>query len=431
MTRNGGRAVRAPHRNGPLFTVLWLLVAFGTSLVGIAFGRNRFDSFRIPKQSFYQAEAIVCLALVLILLLWRRREVIAELQPHRLPLGIVAAAVLWTALSSLTSTNRTLSIPAMLWVASCAAMFVATLLVACRGKGMALLALPLLAALVNAVIVIGQRAGWSPTAFSNAIQERYRISGLIGNANDVGVYFSFCTIAAAAVVFAYRGRKLLYNLLALSLLAALIACQTASALIAFAVAALLMIVLFTGRLKFAAAFVGAGIVLVLVLPPLRNRATEIAQDVRAGSFITATSLRLPAYVVAWRLFLDHPIVGAGPGTYGWWYLPYKLQLDGVYPNFHLSTENFGEAHNDHLQTLAVSGIPGYMIFAAALVWLGALSFRKTEDNDARSRFARLLALPLAGCFAVVALAQFPLELASTSSVAIHYAALCCAWAARE
>src|SRR6185369_4359212 len=299
----------------------------------------------------------------------------------------------------------------------CATVFVATLLVACRGKGLAMLWLPLLAAFVNAMIVVGQRAGWSPTVFSAQIQERYRVSGLIGNANDVGVYFFFCTIAAVA--------------LALSSFAALLACQTASALIAFACAALLLIVLFTGRVKFGAAFVAAGIVLVLIVSPLRHRAAAIGQDLRAGSFTAATSLRLPAYAVAWRLFLDHPIVGAGPGTYGWWYLPYKLRLDGAYPTFHLSTENFGEAHNDHLQTLAVGGLPGYVIFAAALVSLGALSFRKTEANDARSRFARLLALPLAGGFAVVALAQFPLEIASASSVAIHYAALCCAWAARE
>jgi len=430
MIRNGA-AVRAPHRKEPLFALLWLLVAFGTSLVGLAFGRNRLDSFRIPKQSLYQAEAIVCLALLLILLLWRRREVIAALRTHRLTLGIVAAAVLWTALSSLTSTNRTLSMPAMLWVASCATVFVATLLVACRGKGLAMLWLPLLAAFVNAVIVVGQRAGWSPTVFSAQIEERYRVSGLIGNANDVGVYFFFCTIAAVALALAYRGRKTLYNVLALSLFAALLACQTVSALIAFACAALLLIVLFTGRVKSGAAFVAAGIVLVLIVSPLRHRAAAIGQDLRAGSFTAATSLRLPAYAVAWRLFLDHPIVGAGPGTYGWWYLPYKLRLDGAYPTFHLSTENFGEAHNDHLQTLAVGGLPGYVIFAAALVSLGALSFRKTEANDARSRFARLLALPLAGGFAVVALAQFPLEIASASSVAIHYAALCCAWAARE
>jgi O-antigen ligase len=104
-----------------------------------------------------------------------------------------------------------------------------------------------------------------------------------------------------------------------------------------------------------------------------------------------------------------------------------MRLDHEHPEFELTAENFGEAHNDHLQTLAVSGIPGYLIFAGALITLGALSFRRT-DEDLRSRFAHALALPLAGGFAVVTLAQFPLELASTASIAIHFAALGCAWA---
>ena len=189
-----------------------------------------------------------------------------------------------------------------------------------------------------------------------------------------------------------------------------------------------MIGLTTRRVKFVAALVGLAIALVFVIAPLRHRALSIAQEVRRGSLMTATSYRVPAYTVAWTLFTRHPILGTGPGTYGWWYLPEKMRLNLTHPDYEVSTENYGEAHNDHLQTLAVSGIPGYVVFAAALVSLAALSFRPAGQDDPRSRFAHALALPLAGGFAVVTLAQFPLEVACASSLVIHYAALCCAWA---
>jgi len=431
MTRDGGARVAAPLHKDALFKLLWLVVAAGSSLVGVAFARNRLDSFRLPKMALYEAGAIVCFALLLILLLWRRREVVNELRPHRLPLSIAAAAVIWTAVSSLLSTNRTLSIQSMIWVASCAMVFVATLLVARRGQGTILAHLPLLAAAINAVFALTQRTGWfSPTAFDDKTPQQFRISALIGNPNDLGVYMFFCGLCAVALAVAYRGRQHWFNAISVLLIAALLATQTASALIAFGVASLVMTVLLTRRVKFAAVVVAFAMLLIAVIPPLRNRAVLIASLVREGSFTRATSFRVPAYLVAWQLFLDHPVAGAGPGTYGWWYLPYKMQLNATHPTFREGAENFGEAHNDHLQTLAVSGLPGYLIFLGAIASLAMLSFR-VPDREIRPRFAHALALPLAAGFAVVTLAQFPLELASTASVAIHYAALCCAWAAKQ
>jgi O-antigen ligase len=316
-------------------------------------------------------------------------------------------------------------------VASCATVFVATLLAAVCGRGLALAWLPLLAAAVNSAFALLQRFAWfSPTQFERTTLDRYRISALIGNPNDLGVYLFLCAVPAVALVVAWRGRSTLFISLSVLLMAALLATQTMSALIAFAVAVLVLIVFVMKRLKLAAIAVAAALLLVAVIPPLRQRTMFIAWQVRQGSFSSATSLRVPAYVVAWELFAEHPIVGAGPGTYGWWYLPHKIELNKTHASFRLTAENFGEAHNDHLQTLAVSGLPAYAIFVAALIALGALSFR-SHDSDTRSRFVRALALPFAAGFAVVALAQFPLEVASAASVAIHYAALCCAWTVKR
>jgi amino acid transporter len=102
-------------------------------------------------------------------------------------------------------------------------------------------------------------------------------------------------------------------------------------------------------------------------------------------------------------------------------MPYKVQLNRDHIEFLPFGENFGEAHNDHLQTLAVAGLPGYALFIVALVVLGRRSLRR--DHDEPRTFASVAALPVVVAFAVVALAQFPLSLAAPMSVALHYAAL--------
>jgi O-antigen ligase len=90
--------------------------------------------------------------------------------------------------------------------------------------------------------------------------------------------------------------------------------------------------------------------------------------------------------------------------------------------------NFGEAHNDHLQVLAGTGLVGYGFMLAAIALLASRSFiRRADDDDERARFARLASLPLAIGFSVSALAQFPLELAAALTAYLFYSALCVAW----
>jgi len=91
--------------------------------------------------------------------------------------------------------------------------------------------------------------------------------------------------------------------------------------------------------------------------------------------------------------------------------------------------NFGETHNDHLQTLAVAGFPGYVLFlaAAALLAWTTIRNRHRKPADEKEAFARLLALPLALAFLTVTLALFPLELASAMSVLLHLCAICRVW----
>ncbi len=402
-------------------------MVLGISAVAVVFQRNPLDSFRLVKLALYETEAVICLALLLLLLVWRRNEVVAELRRHGFALAIVGLAVAWTAITALTSTNRVLSIPAFIWVVSCAIVFIATLLTASREAGLLMIQLPLVTAALNAVITLAQRFHvWSPAAYSDSLMERMRASGLIGNINDLGVYFVPWTLAAAALCIVSVRKRWRYGALSALLVLGLVASDTKTAMIAILICGLLLIAMETRHKK----AVLAGIVLLtavaLLSPSVRSRIETIAHEARQGSLTELTSNRVPTFVVTWHMFRDHPWVGMGPGTFSWWYLPYKLQADATNADFRKSTEHFGEAHNDHLQTLAVAGIPGYAILLAAIVYLAACGSRP-RGEEVRARFAKAMSIPLAAGFFIVALAQFPLELASTASAFIHIAALCCAW----
>ena len=156
-------------------------------------------------------------------------------------------------------------------------------------------------------------------------------------------------------------------------------------------------------------------------------------DVKNGQLDSLLSGRLLSFASAWQMFRDRPVTGMGPGTFGWHYFGYKLQLidSGKLTDTTFSTLfNFEETHNDHLEVLSETGAVGYLIFAAALVYLASRSFRRRSDEDVetdRARFARLFAFPFAAAFAVVALAQYPMQLAASTAIYLFLIAMTVSW----
>src|SRR5712692_5624931 len=98
------------------------------------------------------------------------------------------------------------------------------------------------------------------------------------------------------------------------------------------------------------------------------------------------------------MFKEHPAVGIGPGCFGYWYMPYKMMTLASHPDFLQSTENVHDVHSDHLQVLAVSGVPGYAIFLAGFWLFGRVSFAARKRPDERAEFAHQYALPAAVAF---------------------------------
>ena len=77
---------------------------------------------------------------------------------------------------------------------------------------------------------------------------------------------------------------------------------------------------------------------------------------------------------AWRIFVDHPVVGTGLGTLQQVYPPYETIYDGKIVN---------HAHNDYLEALADTGLLGGLCCAwfLATLSIGALRFMQAGGNS--------------------------------------------------
>jgi O-antigen ligase len=346
--------------------------------------------------------------------------------------AITTAAVVWTSIAAAMSTQRAVSIQTLIWVACCAIFFLSGLALLQR-RSVHWLLIPLIPAVVNAVVALLQQLQiWNPFVFPPNIALRAHTTGLLGNPDDVGALLVIPAIAAAALIIDHRGPvRLLYGALAGIIAAGLLATETLSSLIATGAAIVVLLFRLPRRavlgILLAAALCLAGIFAFHL--PIAKRASEAVGQLAAGDIHGAISFRTQPHLTAWRMFADHPLFGVGPGCFGFWYVPYWVSLFPSHPEFMDVPEHFAEAHNDHLQLLATTGLPGYLIFCAAF-WYVA-STRRTSGSDGRARFVRTFAWPAATAAGVVTLGLFPLELAGPASVMLYFAAAVAAWGSRS
>src|SRR5258708_39224063 len=203
------------------------LVLAGAVALPLVFRRDPTEMFRLPKAIFLRAEAILTVAVTLAAILagapiprpkWRDAWLLLPL------LAVAAFAVL-----TLTSTNRQLSIGALGSAVATAIVFLATV-AAARSGGWLLVAAPIGAAVINALLVIVEETNlWMPFGVQAGIPHHVQCDALIGNPNEVGGYLGAAALAIMAVIAA-RDRtnrwKVRDSLIAAVLVIALVACQT-------------------------------------------------------------------------------------------------------------------------------------------------------------------------------------------------------------
>lgn len=421
---------RAPRAAPRAETLAWWIVAvtvFLTAVAAVAAG----DTFRLPKEAIARVAAIALLALAAVTFLWNGRP--DWLSLRRRWAILPAAAAGWALITFAFANNYKVSVVSLLDVLAGTTIFLFMVATA-RKRSTAILAALFAAALANALVLLLQLQHlWEPFRYTLALPDRLRRTALLGNPDDVGTYFAVVSISAIALVIVSRGwLRALAAVTAVASLASIAAVQTltAAAAVAAGLVALTFIVLWRKRAIAIAVLVVlvAGAIVGLMTTGTGLRVREIGMQLAQGHMPATLVGRMYGTLAALRMFSDNPILGVGPGCFAWEYFPYRLKIDEQWPELRgVSQENYGEAHNDHAQLLAEGGLPGYLIFLAALAGLGAVSFRGHGNGDERARWARLAALPTAVTAAVLSAGLFPLHMASVRFAILFVVAAVVAW----
>lgn len=409
------------------------LLLIGAAIVPLYVSRDGDDHFRLPKELLLYAFVITSAAVAAVALLLGRIELPASFRKRARTLALLAAAGLtWAGISTLTSTNRALSIDALIWGASVVVLFFVAAFALRR------IPLPFIAgamfvpALANSTLLLLQSFDiWNPWIFPAGIYHRATKIAFLGNPDDVGVYLAAPALFALTLALTANRGRALYGVICAYITAALFATETLTAIGAYGVAVVVLLIVWNRRLLLVAAIAGPVVIaIVMMVGPTRDRALIIASAIRAGNWGTVVSGRFMPFAIGWEMFEDHPILGIGPGTYKYNYMDYFVSTRNEKPRFYSTSRssavNFGETHNDHLQMLAEMGLPGYATLAAAFVMLAMLSLRRKQENECR-RIATMHAAPHVVLLATVMLAQFPLLLAAPAYTYTLLGALCLGW----
>lgn len=392
------------------------------------------DVFRAPKEFAIRGLAILLAAASVLALIWQDRSSIDSLKSQRIPLAVIAAIVAWTSITAMFALNRPVAIAALGSVATMAMIAVAALAVFQRLSLIGAIVF-LIPAVANSLVFIPQRLKlWAVLPFTVSLSGDTTSTGFLGNIDYVGSYLPAPLLVAIALALTIkRGRVLAW--IAAVIIAAAILLSSITGIIAATVGVGVLLFLKTPRY----AIVGTGLLLIVagfvfsMNVHLRSRAATLIEALSSREYDVVFSSRLTAFIAAGRMAREHPLMGVGPGGYAPNYYRYKLEAEQRHPQLltaYSRTFNFGETHNDHLQTLAETGIPGYALLLAALLLTARSSFTRRETDD-RREMSRLLGLPLAATFATLALAQFPLHLPESRLTYVALAALCVVWAAPE
>ncbi|MCB9251330.1 MAG: O-antigen ligase family protein [Flavobacteriales bacterium] len=94
--------------------------------------------------------------------------------------------------------------------------------------------------------------------------------------------------------------------------------------------------------------------------------------------------RLNRWRCAYRMYLERPVTGWGPGTYVFQYAPFQVSSELTIISTH--SGDLGNVHSEFLRPLCESGLPGALIWVFLVfysIYLGFRVFRNGESNEVR------------------------------------------------
>jgi len=189
-----------------------------------------------------------------------------------------------------------------------------------------------------------------------------RAVGLQGDANIYALYQVAALPAALALAkLSTGGRRMLWLLTILPLLASVGASQSRGALLALGATVLVLALQHPRRRILTPLVALGGVVAYLVVPLLDDRyaVQRVSADRASG--------RLDIWFTAWHAFLEHPWTGIGAGNFVSQSIERLTTEPGVeLIKSHLLTGEGIEVHNIYLESLAERGVFGLATLAAFL-----------------------------------------------------------------
>jgi O-antigen ligase len=246
-------------------------------------------------------------------------------------------------------------------------------------------------ALMGLLVILQQMLGpenHSMAGFGQYLDEgidqvEYRLSGPIGEVNRFAQILTvLIPLAIGLAITAPAPQRWLYWIAIALICGGLALTSSRGAIVALAL--VIPFALFFGliRLRYLAVAVLLGAVLVTTLPHLAKRVTSIGEvalgtlGLSAGGFRNvdgASRGRVTQMQAAGLLFLDHPLLGAGPGMAPHYYTEYAVLVGGKV------RQGTRRTHNLYLQLAAETGVIGLFAFLG-VIWITLYSV-----DEARQR----------------------------------------------
>jgi O-antigen ligase len=417
-------SVPATGRNRALGSILKTIVGATVVLVPVWVSYYGYDPMRLPKLLLFHAAGITLIGVMGAAALMPGIS-LPRLSLRREEVALVAAVLLLTVTTTLFSTNRLLSLEALLTAICAVAFFLSATLVLRRQSLRVTIVLLGIPSAINAVVVVLQALRiWNPFASAVGGRPQYLAMGLQGNPNMAGTFLVAPAVALLAFSTVVRGLERAVSAAAFVLVAVgVVLTGTLTAELALATGCLAVALLVGGRpmVRATLLIILAACILLALFLAWRSRVTRISPGSDSLAKIDRIlSGRVMAFTTAVEMIRDRPLAGVGPGCFEWQYMRYNERARKRYPSLHHSVVrgvNFGEAHNELLQYGAETGLPGMILFVAALVLVA-------RRRNAPSRFVRRFAIPFTASLFVVSLAQFPFRLAAPTIMNLYLAALC-------
>jgi putative inorganic carbon (hco3(-)) transporter len=214
--------------------------------------------------------------------------------------------------------------------------------------------------------------GTGPLDEINPEREQQRLTGPIGEPNRFAqVLAVLIPLAAGLAIAAPARRRWLYWLAILLLFAGVALSFSRGAIVAMVLVTPIALLFGVLRLRHLVLAAFCGAVLIAALPSFAQRAATIGQvalqsvGLLPGGFRNADGAsrgRVTEMKAAGLLFLDHPLLGAGPGMTPEYYAEYAKLVGGK-----VRTQE-RRAHNLYLELAAETGVVGLLAFLCML-WM--------------------------------------------------------------